>query len=162
MKIWKVINNMEEMEELKEKKEEKGKICQGITNYVKCDKPATWKVIGYSAQFGVPHSAYVCVEHKDYMEKHPHPKIMEYNRFDVKIIPLNLGECCGDMEQSIEMGFLTIKNEEIVFNIVKTPKSAGNVLTGETFDPKNYPISMSLQYCPFCSSQLSYFQKDEW
>ncbi len=146
------------MEELKEKKEEKQ--CEGIRNIVKCDKLATWKVIGYSARYGVPNTAYVCKKHRDYMEKHP--KNMEYNRFDVRFIPLNLGKCCEDMKRAMESKFLAIKNEEILFNIAKTPKSAGNVLTGETFDPKNYSYSMSLQYCCFCSSQLSYYQKDEW
>ncbi len=143
-----------------EEKEEK--ICEGIINYVRCDKIATWKIIGHSASYGVPLSSYVCKEHKDYLEKHPHSKIMEYKRFDVRFIPLNLGKCCENMEQAMESGFLAIKNEEILFNIVKTPKSAGNVLTGETFDPKKFLYSMTLLYCPFCSSQLSYFQKDEW
>ncbi len=146
------------MEELEEKK----KICHGITNYVKCDKPATWEVIGYTARYGVPNTTYVCKEHREYIEKHPYSKNMEYYQFDVRFIPLNLGKCCEDMKRAMESGFLAIKNEEILFNIAKTPQSAGNVLTGETFDPKNYRFSMSLQYCCFCSSQLSYFQKDEW
>jgi len=58
------------------------------------------------------------------------------------------------MESAITSKFLAIINGEIVFNIAKTPQSAGNVLTGETFDPKNYPYSMSLYYCPFCSYRI--------
>ena len=57
--------------------------------------------------------------------------------------------------------FLTIKHDEIVFNIPKIPESAGNVLSGEIYDPKNFPFSMSLQYCPFCFSRLTYFQEDK-
>lgn len=144
------------MEKNMKMEEEKKKICNWITNFVKCDQKATWKVIGYTALL----EAYVCLKHRDYMEKNPHPK--KYNRSDVRFIPLNLGECCGDMESAITSKFLTIKNEEILFNIAKTPQSAGNVLTGETFDPKNYPYSMTLAFCCFCSSRLSYYQKDEW
>ncbi len=55
------------------------------------------------------------------------------------------------MESAISSKFLAIKNGEIVFNIAKIPQSAGNVLTDEVFDPKNYRYSMSLYYCPFCS-----------
>lgn len=65
-----------------------------------------------------------------------------------------LGKCCDDMESAISSKFLAIKNGEIFFNLAKTPLSAGNVLTGETFDPKNYPYSMSLYYCPFCSYMI--------
>lgn len=142
--------------------------CEGIRNVERerekenCSEKAMWKVIGHTAQYGVPHSSYVCEKHKDYLEDHPHPKIMEYNRFQVRFIPLNLGKCCDDMDSAIESKFLTIRNDEIVFNIAKTPQTAGNVLTGETFDPKNYPYSLSLQYCCFCSSKLSYIQEDDW
>lgn len=65
-----------------------------------------------------------------------------------------LGKCCDDMESAISSKFLAIKNGEIVFNIAKTPRSAGNVITGETFDPKNFPYSMSLYYCPFCAYRI--------
>lgn len=148
---------MEKKIETEEEKEEK--ICESIENYVKCDKKAIWKVIGYSAQLGVPKSAYVCLKHKDYTDKHSHP----YNRgYDIRFIPLSLGKCCGDMESAINTKFLAIKNEEIVFNIAKTPQTAGNVLTGEKFDPKNYPYSMTLSFCCFCSSRLSYIQNDDW
>lgn len=140
-------------ENIKEKK------CESIKDFVRCDKPATWRVIGHSAQYGVPLTKYVCNEHKDFLEKHSHPKIIEN---DIKYIPLNLGKCCDDMNSAIESKFLTIKNEEIVFNIAKIPQSAGNVLTGETFDPKNYPYSMSLRYCPFCRARLSYYQESDW
>jgi len=65
-----------------------------------------------------------------------------------------LGKCCDDMESAISSKFLAIKNGEIMFNIAKIPQSAGNVITGETFDPKNFPYSMSLYYCPFCSYRI--------
>lgn len=154
---------MEEIKELEKINEEtKERTCEGIINYVKCDKPATWKVLGHSARFGVPLTKYVCEEHREYLEKNPHPKIMEYNRFDVWFIPLDLGKCCRDMEDAIERKYLAIKNEEIVFNIAKTPMSAGNVITGEEYDPKKFLITMNLFYCPFCSSKLTYYQEDIW
>ena len=62
-----------------------------------------------------------------------------------------LGKCCDDMESAITSKFLAIINSEIVFNIAKTPRTAGNVLTGEVFDPKNFAYTMNLYYCPFCS-----------
>ncbi len=136
--------------------EKKEKVCEGIENYVKCDQKATWKAIGYTASKGVPDTFYLCLKHKEHLEKNPH------NEFDIRFIPLNLGKCCGDMESAIDSKFLTIKNEEIVFNIAKTPQTAGNVLTGETFDPKNYPYSMTLCFCCFCSSRLSYIRNGEW
>ncbi len=85
---------------------------------------------------------------------------MEYNRFEVRFIPLNLGECCDDMVSAIESKFLVIKNDEIVFNIAKTPLSAGKVITGEKYDPKNFMFTMDLKFCPFCSAKLSYIQED--
>lgn len=142
---------------MEEKKERK---CEGIINYVKCDKDATWKVIGHTARFGVPNINYVCKEHKDYLEKHPHPSIMEYNRFETMFVPLNLGNCCDNMKDAINRKFLAIKNNEIVFNIAQHPQSAGNVITGEVYDPKTILITMNLYYCPFCSSRLSYFESD--
>ena len=87
---------------------------------------------------------------------------MEYNRFEVIFIPLNLGECCDDMVSAIESKFLAIKNDELVFNIAKTPLSAGNVITGEKFDPKDSTFTMTLKFCPFCSSKLTYIQEDTW
>ena len=67
---------------------DKEKKCKGVINAIKCNNKAKWKAIGYSAQFGVPSTDYVCDSCKDYMKKHYTPKIMEYNRFKLTFIKI--------------------------------------------------------------------------
>lgn len=64
--------------------------CSGTKEKPNCDNEAIWKVIGYTARFGVPLTQYVCDECKEYIEKHPFPKIMEYNRFETKFTKLEV------------------------------------------------------------------------
>jgi len=62
--------------------------------------------------------------------------------------------CCENMETAIKHKFLVEKNGDILINIEKHPVKAGNVLTGETYDPKDFIMMMALEYCPFCSKLL--------
>ena len=62
--------------------------------------------------------------------------------------------CCHDMDSAIEHEFLIERDNEILFNRGKHPLEAGNIITGETYDPKKIVFTMSLSFCPFCSKRL--------
>jgi len=55
--------------------------CDGVRGRPDCNNEVVWKVSGNVARFGVPLTQYMCNECKEYIEKHPTPKILEYNRF---------------------------------------------------------------------------------
>lgn len=62
--------------------------------------------------------------------------------------------CCENMDAAIRYELLIEKDGEILINKAKHPLKAGNVLTGETYDPKEFAYTMVLTFCPFCSSRL--------
>jgi hypothetical protein len=64
--------------------------------------------------------------------------------------------CCDDMRAAIEYGFFVERDDEILINKAKHPLKAGNILTGETYDPKEFVYTMSLRFCPFCSARLRF------
>jgi len=68
---------------------EKGnKICFGTKVKPNCKNKAEWKVIGHSAGFGVPITTLACNDCKEWLESHPHPKIIAYNQFDPQYIKI--------------------------------------------------------------------------
>lgn len=65
--------------------------------------------------------------------------------------------CCEGLKDAhIRFGIVFYKNGEFNFTSHVTPTKAGNVITGEELDPKNFIITMVLNYCPFCGHD---FQK---
>ena len=70
--------------------------CSGNGYDIKeCNNEPIWIIVGVSAQFGVPHSPFHCNDCKEYLEKNPVPKIMEYNRFDYIFVEIdNACESC--------------------------------------------------------------------
>jgi len=77
-----------------------------------------------------------------------------------EVLSKELGECCYEMKEAIKENFLMIKNEEIVFGNMKNPEKAGNVITGETYNPKEFFYSIKLSYCPWCKTQLISIKKE--
>jgi len=66
------------------------KECDGTKQNPNCNNQAVWKVVGYASRFGVPLTQYACDECKEYIERHPFPKIMAYNRFKTKFTKLKV------------------------------------------------------------------------
>lgn len=66
--------------------------------------------------------------------------------------------CCEELEFALKHGFLIIDElyGEIAFPraSLTAEMSVGNVLTGETYEKKNYSYSLGLFYCPFCGQDL--------
>jgi len=64
------------------------------------------------------------------------------------------GETCEGMDTAIKYELLIKKDGEILINKAKHPLKACNVLTGETYDPKEFVCTMVFTFCPFCSGRL--------
>jgi hypothetical protein len=63
--------------------------------------------------------------------------------------------CCDAMEDALRWGLLKEVHGEIVI-VGPLPKGAkaGNVLTGEAYDPRRFRMGMALRHCPWCADPL--------
>jgi len=62
---------------------------------------------------------------------------------------------CDDFDQSLKYGLIMmIEDEPQIRGSLPKGSKAGNVLTGETYDPKDFILNMVIKYCPFCSKEL--------
>jgi hypothetical protein len=70
------------------------------------------------------------------------------------------GWCCDGMESAIEFGFVEIVDAELTLvrrtlTEVNPDATAGNVLTGETYDPSEFTMTLALSFCPWCAHPLT-------
>lgn len=79
---------------------------------------------------------------------------------EIKDITMNKNICCDDMEFALNNGFITIRLGDYLINHFKTPKSAGNVITGEIYDSNDFAFGMALKYCPSCKTKLKVVLED--
>ncbi len=63
--------------------------------------------------------------------------------------------CCRSMGDAMRWGLVVIHNDEFFINIAVIPQKAGNVLTGEIYNPENFVMCPAIEFCPFCSKKLS-------
>lgn len=71
-----------------------------------------------------------------------------------------MAECCDDLAQALKLGFLERVHGEVMLTRRKLTDAApdakaGNVLTGETYDPSTFALSMALTYCAWCGAPLA-------
>lgn len=69
-------------------------------------------------------------------------------------------ECCDDMETALKDGFLERVHGELILprrNLkeIAPEAKAGNVLTGEVYDPSDFAMAMAIDLCPFCGAPQS-------
>lgn len=63
--------------------------------------------------------------------------------------------CCDSMKSGLEWGLLHVVYGEVVL-MGSLPKGAkaGNVLTGEAYDPRKFRMGLALTLCPWCGEPL--------
>ena len=71
-----------------------------------------------------------------------------------------MSECCDDLAQALKLGLLERVRGEVMLPRRKLTEAApeakaGNVLTGETYDPSTFAVSMALTYCAWCGAPIS-------
>ncbi len=76
-----------------------------------------------------------------------------------------MNRCCETMDDAIEYGYLTVLNGEFLLpprtlTEVNPDATAGNVLTGETYDPGEFSMSFMLAFCPWCRESLTPVRDD--
>ncbi len=77
--------------------------------------------------------------------------------------------CCDDLNDAVRDGFLEVNPldaEELVLprrklTDVAPNARAGNVLTGETYDPSTFALAYALTFCPFCGTRLRPDEDDD-
>ena len=70
--------------------------------------------------------------------------------------------CCEEMRMALEWKLLQVVHGEVVV-LGKLPKGAkaGNVLTGEPYDPATFTMGQSLRFCPWCREPQPFFEEEE-
>jgi hypothetical protein len=72
--------------------------------------------------------------------------------------------CCEQMEMAVRYGFVLFHGEHVLparkLTDVNPDALAGNVLTGESYDPADYELTLALQFCPWCALPLA--GEDDW
>jgi len=65
------------------------------------------------------------------------------------------GKDCYDFSSALEWGLIIVIDEEVQIT-GKLPEgaTAGNVLTGEKYDPTTFLMNMVIKFCPFCGKKL--------
>jgi len=61
--------------------------------------------------------------------------------------------CCESLEEAVGLKLLIIREGELTLK-GEHPKKAGNVITGETYNPKEFIFTMVVSYCPFCGKEV--------
>jgi hypothetical protein len=67
--------------------------------------------------------------------------------------------CCESMSDAVKWHFLEILEGEVMLprrtlTEVDPEATAGNVLSGETYDPAEFVLTLSLSLCPWCGVKL--------
>jgi hypothetical protein len=66
--------------------------------------------------------------------------------------------CCEQMEAAVQQGFVLYLGGEHVLpprNLTDiADATAGNVLTGETYDPADFALTLALEFCPWCGMKV--------
>lgn len=79
-----------------------------------------------------------------------------------------MDKCCELMSDALKWGLLTITNDEVTLPLrtltdVNPDATAGNLLTGETYDPSSFSVTLLLEYCPWCGVKLTVpMNDDDW
>lgn len=72
------------------------------------------------------------------------------------------GKKCENFRDALKWGMIIVVEGEPQIK-GKPPKgaTAGNVLTGETYNPQDFAMNMVIEYCPFCGKKIYNYPKDE-
>ena len=73
--------------------------------------------------------------------------------------------CCESMGDALRWGMLEVVRGEVMLpprplTEVNPDATAGNVLTGESYDPADFSIGMTLAFCPWCAEKVQAEQPD--
>jgi len=72
--------------------------------------------------------------------------------------------CCDSLERALKGGFLEL--DPVYSELILPRQKVGedvkisNLLTGETYDPKEFSFSFHVGYCPFCGLKLDDFDQE--
>lgn len=85
-------------------------------------------------------------------------------------LPLPTEHCCVSMAEAFKMGFVLMDplgSTDFVLALRKvsevTPQATmGNVLTGETYDPSQFSVSLGLTFCPWCGIAILPRASEDW
>ena len=74
-----------------------------------------------------------------------------------------LGKCCDAMETAVRFGYVEVNpldKKELILSrrnlkAVAPEAKAGNVITGETYDPAKFEMAFGISFCPFCGKPLT-------
>ena len=65
------------------------------------------------------------------------------------------GKECENFEDALKYGhIIVIEGEPQIRGKLPEGAKVGNILTGETHNPKDYSFNMVIEYCPFCGKCL--------
>jgi hypothetical protein len=79
----------------------------------------------------------------------------------------NVTPCCDEMGRAVEYGFVVDGGYGALslparnLTAINPDASAGNVLTGETYDPAEFSLTLVLAFCPWCSGYLGGLDDDD-
>ena len=66
--------------------------------------------------------------------------------------------CCEALELAVQNGFLMVDEEYMLpqrkLTDISPDAEAGNVETGEKYDPNDFYLTMAISFCPFCGFRL--------
>jgi hypothetical protein len=70
------------------------------------------------------------------------------------------GTCCESMRDALQWGLIVEVMGELLLPLrtlteVDPDAKAGNLETGETYDPAEFQMSMAITYCPWCAVPLT-------
>jgi hypothetical protein len=63
------------------------------------------------------------------------------------------------MADALEMGFIVVRDEELMLPLRKLTEinpdaTAGNLISGQDYDPDDFDLTLTIGYCPFCGGQF--------
>jgi len=62
---------------------------------------------------------------------------------------------CIDFYDALRYGHIVvIEGEPQIKGVLPEGAKAGNVLTGEEYDPKDFVFNLVISHCPFCGQEL--------
>jgi len=64
-------------------------------------------------------------------------------------------DSCHDFSDALKYGHITvIEGEPQIKGVLPEGAKAGNVITGEEYDPKDFVFNLVISHCPFCGQEL--------
>jgi hypothetical protein len=67
--------------------------------------------------------------------------------------------CCDSMAMALDHGLVIVHEGELMLPLrpltdINPDATAGNLLTGETYDASEFAVSMTVTFCPWCGRRL--------